>query len=178
VSHFSEEDRCNLFWFELYDIPALACVLVIPEYVIVENRGQYTRCTSEEELLILVLRLRVPNRLDEVSHRMGRSAKVMVKVLLQMVGHMLTNIIGVWTTYCGRAASGIRAKMGMQAHQDKGMVCCFVDGTLRPHGTPLDDVAKAATYSGCRRNHCHLWGPVVERRHDSYLMRRSLNARL
>ncbi|CAN0212602.1 unnamed protein product, partial [Discosporangium mesarthrocarpum] len=69
LSYFSEEECWNLFRFRAYDIPALVHVLGIPEYVVTENRRRYT---SEEALLILMLRLRFPNRLDVVSHRMGR----------------------------------------------------------------------------------------------------------
>ncbi|CAM9488149.1 unnamed protein product [Discosporangium mesarthrocarpum] len=75
----------------------------------------------------------------------------------------------------------------------KERICCFVDGTLRPHCGQLDNVSQAATYSGYKRNHgikfqgvvlphgiiadlCH---PVVGRCHDGYLMTRSsLNAGL
>ncbi|CAM9490754.1 unnamed protein product [Discosporangium mesarthrocarpum] len=113
--------------------------------------------------------------------QVGRVVKMMVKMLIQMFGHMLTSGIGL-----------IRVKTGMQAHQAKGRVCYFVDSTLRPHFRPLADVAQAVTYSGHKGNHrikfqgvlpigitADLWGPVVGRRHDGYLMMRSsLNARL
>ncbi|CAM9924580.1 unnamed protein product [Discosporangium mesarthrocarpum] len=156
--------------------------------------------TSDEALLILLLRLRFSNRVDNVPHRMGkeysqmgRGVEAMVNVLMQKFGRIPTNGIGVWTTYFERVTSVIRAKTGMQAHQDKGRICCFVDGTLSPHCAQLGDVEEGATYSGYKRNHgmkfegvfppngiiADFVGPVVGRRHDGYLMRRSsLNARL
>ncbi|CAN0441583.1 unnamed protein product [Discosporangium mesarthrocarpum] len=88
--------------------------------------------------------------------QMGRIVKVMVK-MVQKFGHVATN--------------GIR------------VICCLVDGKIRPQCRPLDDVAQAATYSGYKRNHeinfqgvvlpkgimADFWGPVVGRRHDRYL---------
>ncbi|CAN0478376.1 unnamed protein product [Discosporangium mesarthrocarpum] len=85
--------------------------------------------------------------------QMGRVFKIMVKMLVQKYGHMFTNGIGVWTTHTERAASVIRPKTGMQAHQDKGRIRYFVDGAFKPNGRPLDDVAQAATYSGHKRKH-------------------------
>ncbi|CAM9600859.1 unnamed protein product [Discosporangium mesarthrocarpum] len=113
--------------------------------------------------------------------------------MVQKFGHTLINAIGVWTTYFEREARVIRAKTGMLARQDNGRICCFVDGRLRPHCRPLDNVAQAATYSGYKRNHgtefqgvglpngiiANLWGPVFGHRPDGYFMRRSsLNGRL
>ncbi|CAM9378497.1 unnamed protein product [Discosporangium mesarthrocarpum] len=136
--------------------------------------------------------MRYPNRLDDVSIRMrrkytqmGRVVKVVGDMLVNMVGHMLTD---------GITASEIRAKTGMLDHEVKGKICCFVYGTLRPHCRLVGDVTQAATFSRPKRNHgielqvvvlpqkrnhCDLWGPTAGRRRDGYPMRRSrLNDRL
>ncbi|CAM9777295.1 unnamed protein product [Discosporangium mesarthrocarpum] len=155
------------------------------EHVITENRGRYTAIGA---LLIFLFRSRYPNRLD-VSIRigreytqMGRVVKVIVNMLVQMFGHMVTDGIGVWATYFDRAARVIKLKMGTQDHEVKGRVCCFVGGTLRPHYRPAGDVAQAATYLGFKRNHvikfqgvvlpngiiADLWGPTAGRRHGGY----------
>ncbi|CAM9641590.1 unnamed protein product, partial [Discosporangium mesarthrocarpum] len=78
-------------------------------------------------LLIFLLRLRFPNRLDDVSYRTGREysqkgrvVKDMVKMLVQKFGHMLIKSMG-----CGLPIS-----RGATPTNTREGVCCFVDGTL------------------------------------------------
>ncbi|CAM9401319.1 unnamed protein product [Discosporangium mesarthrocarpum] len=87
-----------------------------------------------EAFLVFLFRLRYPNRLDDVSIRMGRKytqmrrvVKDMVDILVKMFGHMPTDGIGVWATHFDRGTSVIRPKAVVEE------ICCFVDGTLRPH---------------------------------------------
>ncbi|CAM9670163.1 unnamed protein product [Discosporangium mesarthrocarpum] len=94
--------------------------------------------------------------------RMGRLLKVMVDILVKIFGCMLTDDIVVRTTYFDRMASAILAEMGMEHHEEVGGVCCFIDGTLRPHCRPDGDVAQVVNYSGYRRNHGMKFQGVVQ----------------
>ena len=180
-------EECNLnFRFQKDDIPRLADVLGIPEYM---HSASQTKWSQIEAICVVLRRLAYPNRLHDIIPTFGRSKtelsqifNVTCRFIYDNHGHLLTDFNQRWLEPASlrRFTEAVSAK-GSALDNCWG----FIDGTLRAMCRP--GVDQEENYNGHKRVHglkyqsiiapngliANMYGPFVGRRHDSAMLEAS-----
>lgn len=180
---FDQQECYNRLRFRQEDLWRLLKVCNLP--AIVRTKSKYA-FSSQEALMITLMRLATPNRLFDLERIVGRprshiSECVFAVVQFLSINHQdkfNINSFCKWMVMFPQFVSAIKAPVGD--------VVAFVDGTLRPCCRPRKNNIQQAIFSGQKRNHGLKFTSIVApngmifisdaicgRRHDSYGLRRS-----
>jgi hypothetical protein len=174
-----------LFRFKKADIVTIAAHIRLPERLRVANGSVFAKSTA---LCILLRRLAFPGRYGDLAQVFGRQRSELSMIFNYMATAMW-RAYGCLLTMSPRTMPESRLKVlaAAVAVRDAPLPTCvgFVDGTVRGISRPGQH--QREVYNGHKRKHalkfqgvmaadgmfCDVFGPVVGRRHDMYMLHRS-----